>query len=168
VPAIERGLPGLIACQRHVECSLIVSVRGYRIRLTDQLVRPALRHLRQRGDAAELTRRKALATSPGFSMLLDVRRPRRRPRSRSCALGFVWHPVDLTESDRAGPRGQPSMRPATTSCSSVLGAPCGSPWGGRRDATPAAPIEPDSALVSAIPEAARPARACFVGRRYVC
>jgi hypothetical protein len=65
VPAIERGLPGLIACQRHVECSLIVSVRGYRIRLTDQLVRPALRHLRQRGDAAELTGGK-------LSLLLQV------------------------------------------------------------------------------------------------
>jgi hypothetical protein len=45
------------------------------IPLTGQLVRPALRHLRQPGDAAALTRRNALATFLGFSLLPDVRRP---------------------------------------------------------------------------------------------
>src|ERR1051325_2379189 len=47
---------------------------GYRIRLIGQLVRPARCHLHQRGSAAEFARRNALATSPGFSALLDVRR----------------------------------------------------------------------------------------------
>ena len=45
-----------------------------------QLVRPTLCRLRQRGDAAGLTRRNALATSPGFSILLDVRQPDDGPR----------------------------------------------------------------------------------------
>ena len=53
----------------------------HRIRLTGQLVRPTRRYLRQRGDAAGLTRRNALATSQGFSQLLDVRRPGDGPRS---------------------------------------------------------------------------------------
>ena len=50
------------------------------VRLTGQLVRLKSRHLHQRGDAAGLTRRNALATSPGFSLLLDVRRPDDGPR----------------------------------------------------------------------------------------
>jgi hypothetical protein len=66
------------------------------IRLTDQLVRLTLHRLRQREDAAGLTRRKALATSPGFSMLLDVRRPGDGPgvdlgRWGSCGIPSTWH-----------------------------------------------------------------------------
>ncbi len=56
----------------------------HRIRLTGQLVRPTLRHQRQREDAARLARRNALGISPGF--LNAPRRPtaQRRPRRRSC------------------------------------------------------------------------------------
>jgi hypothetical protein len=41
---------------------------------------PTLRRLRQRGDAEGLTGRDALAASPGFLILLDVRRPDDGPR----------------------------------------------------------------------------------------
>jgi len=52
----------------------------HRIRLTGQLVRPALGHLRQRREAARLASRNALAISQGFSILLDVRRLDDGPR----------------------------------------------------------------------------------------
>jgi hypothetical protein len=48
---------------------------GIRIRLTGQLVRSTLRHLRQWEDARGLSGRNALAISPGFSMLPNVPRP---------------------------------------------------------------------------------------------
>jgi hypothetical protein len=40
----------------------------------------------------ELTRRNALATSPGFSLLLDIQRPGNGPKSRSCTLGSCGIP----------------------------------------------------------------------------
>jgi hypothetical protein len=51
-----------------------------RISLTGQLVRPAHRHLRQTDGFIGITRRNALATSPGFSILPDVSRPSDGPR----------------------------------------------------------------------------------------
>jgi hypothetical protein len=68
----------------------------HRIRLTGQLVRLTPHRLRQREDAAGFTRRKALAISPGFSMLLDVRRPGDGPgvdlvRWGSCGIPSIWH-----------------------------------------------------------------------------
>jgi hypothetical protein len=79
----------------------------HRIRLTGQLVRPTRRHLRQQGHAAALTRRNALATSPGFSLLLDVRRPGDGPRSRSCALGLCGIPSIWRSPTTRQPGGSP-------------------------------------------------------------
>jgi hypothetical protein len=84
----------------------------------------------------ELTRKNALATSPGFSLLLDVRRLGNGPRSRSCTLRLAWHPVDLAQPDHAAARGQPSTELVCASSGSALGLACGSPPGGRGDATP--------------------------------
>jgi hypothetical protein len=59
------------------------------IPLTGQLVCPALRHLRQPGDAAALTSRNAFAIFLGFSLLPDVRRPSDGPEVdlARCSLG---------------------------------------------------------------------------------
>jgi hypothetical protein len=84
----------------------------------------------------ELTRKNALATSPGFSLLLDIQRPGNGPKSRSCTLGSVWHPVDLAQPDHAAARGQPSAELVCASSGSAPGLACGSPPGGRGDATP--------------------------------
>jgi hypothetical protein len=51
---------------------LIAGLQCHRIRLTGQLVRPALRQQRQRSDAGGLTGRNALAATPSFSLLLNV------------------------------------------------------------------------------------------------
>jgi hypothetical protein len=53
---------------------------------------PPLRHLRQWEDAAELTRRNALATSPGFSTLFDVRRPATARGVDLARWGLMPHP----------------------------------------------------------------------------
>jgi hypothetical protein len=84
----------------------------------------------------ELTRKNALATFPGFSLLLDVRRLGNGPRSRSCTLRLAWHPVDLAQPDHAAARGQPSTELVCASSGSALGLACGSPPGDRGDATP--------------------------------
>jgi hypothetical protein len=71
------------------------------IRFTGQLVRPTLRRRRQRGGAAEVTGRNALATSPGFSILLDVRRPDDGPRVDLAP----WGPVASRRPGASRPRG---------------------------------------------------------------
>ncbi len=106
-----------------------------------------------------MTRRKALATSPGFSMLLDVRRPGDGPRSRSCTLGFVWHTVDLAQPDHAASRGQPSTEPARASFGSAPGVPRGSPREVDGMPHPARPTQPQPFLRLASRRSARPARA---------
>jgi hypothetical protein len=89
---------------------------GIRIRLTGQLVRSALRHLRQRWDRIGVTRGNDLAASPGFSMLPDVRRPSdgpgvdlaRRSLAR-CELGGDLLAVRvLPASPRGGAQGMRS------------------------------------------------------------
>jgi hypothetical protein len=80
----------------------------HRIRLIGQLVRPALRRLRQRGSTAGLIRRKALATSPGFSVLLDVQRPDDGPsvdlaRWGSCGIPSAWCSVMSGPHSRLAP-----------------------------------------------------------------
>jgi hypothetical protein len=84
--------------------------------------------------------------------------PVRRRHSQIMHAGVVGHPVDLAEPDRAAIRGQPSMRPAATSVSSVPGSPCGSPGGDRRDAPPCPP-GPGHACGRPSRRSARPARA---------
>jgi hypothetical protein len=52
---------------------------------------------------------------------------------------LVWNPVGLAQSDHAADQGQPSTEPVHASCGYAPGLPCGSPQGGRRDATPCPP-----------------------------
>jgi hypothetical protein len=62
---------------------------------------------------------------------------------------------------RGGPGAALDAHRRSTSCSSAPGAPCGSPPGGRGDATP--PMRParrTRTRPGAIPETCRPARAC--------
>jgi hypothetical protein len=62
---------------------------------------------------------------------------------QSCTLRLVWHPVDWAQPDHAVPRG--NIRPLLSAELARLapGAPRGSPWGSRRDATPCThPAEP--------------------------
>jgi hypothetical protein len=54
-----------------------------------------------------LTRGNALATSPGFSQLLDVRRPSDGPRIRSCALGLCGIPSIWRSPTTWQPGGSP-------------------------------------------------------------
>jgi len=119
----------------------------HRIRLTGQLVRPTLHRLRQREDAAGLTR-KALATSPGFSMLLDVRRPGDGPgvdlgRWVLCGIPSIWRSPTARP-----PGGNSPMEPARASSGCAPGMPCGSPPRGRWDATPRPP-NPAAAVLEA-------------------
>lgn len=81
--------------------------------------------------------------------------PIRRRHSQIMHAGVVGHPVDLAEPDRAAIRGQPSMRPAATSVSSVPGPPCGSP-GGRSTGCPTLSTRPRPCLWPAIPEICPP------------
>jgi hypothetical protein len=60
---------------------------------------------------------------------------------RSSTSGFGWRPVGLTQSDHAAAQGQPSTQLVCAPCSSAPGPPRGSPWGGRRDATPCSPTQ---------------------------
>jgi hypothetical protein len=147
---VSRFVERLMWCPR-CTTRLIVSLRSHRIRLIGQLVRPVLHHLRQRSDAAELTRRNALVACPGFSLLLDVRRPDYGPRSRSCTLGAVWHPVDLAQPDHRAAWGQPSSEPVCAWSGSAPGLACGSPPGGRGDATPRPPDPVAAVLVAGHP-----------------
>ncbi len=51
----------------------------------------------------------------------------------------MWHPVDLAQPDHTPARGQPSTEPARALSGSAPGLACGSPQGGRWDATPCHP-----------------------------
>jgi hypothetical protein len=57
-------------------------------------------------------------------------------RSRNLHAGTGWHPVGLAQPDRPVPRGQDPAPPPAELAMLAPGAPGGSPWGGRRDATP--------------------------------
>ncbi len=67
-------------------------------------------------------------------------------------MGLAWHPVGLAQPDHAAAQGQPSTKPARASCGSAPGLSCGSPWGGRRDATPCPPRPAAAILVPGHPE----------------
>jgi hypothetical protein len=54
-----------------------------------------------------LTRRNALATSPGFSLVLDVPRPSYGPRSKSCTLGSCGIPSIWRSPTTRQPGGSP-------------------------------------------------------------
>ena len=95
------------------------------VRLTGQLVRPALRHLRQRRDASELTIRNAFAVSPGFSLLPDVRRPSDGPGVDLARRSPAWCKLGgdllaarvLPASPRGGATDQPrSLATLIKSC----------------------------------------------------
>jgi hypothetical protein len=116
------------------------------------------------GDAAGLTRRER---SRYFSMFLTAsRRPtaRRRPQESILRAGTMWHPVDLAQSDHTAARGQPFTEPARASPGSAPGLPCGSPPGGRWDATPRPPDLAGTVLGGwSSWRSARPARAFLLG-----
>jgi hypothetical protein len=117
----------------------IVNWFSSRIRLTDQLVRPTLRHLCQRAEAAGLTWRNALATSPQFSVLLDVRRPSDGPAT---ARVLILHGGGRVASRRPGgarPRASPWGRLRGGHTPSTRPPPGAIPggWPSRRSARPA-------------------------------
>ena len=89
-------------------------VRSSRIRLIGQLVRPARRHLRQWGEQRGYQEQCSRCFSR-FLITFRRSRPGDGPRSRSCTLGFGWHPVDLAQPDHTPARGQPSTEPAHAS-----------------------------------------------------
>ena len=70
---------------------------------------------------------------------------------RSCTLGLVWRPVDLAQPDHTPARGQPSTEPVRAPSSSAPGLACGSPQGGRWDATPCLLSPPAGVLVAGHP-----------------
>ena len=65
-------------------------------------------------------------------------------------LGFVWHPVGLAQPDHVVPRGQHSSQPPAELAMLALGAPRGSPSGGRWDATPLSLPSPATAVLVSI------------------
>jgi hypothetical protein len=73
----------------------------------------------------------------------------------------VWRPVDLAQPDHAASRGQLSTEPARASSGSAPGMPRGSPWGGRRDATPRLPGPAAAVVVAGIPEICPPGEGIY-------
>jgi hypothetical protein len=93
-----------------------------------------------------------------------MRSPSSAQRSyrRSCSLRLVWHPVDLAPPDHTPARGQPSTGPPRALSGSAPGLACGSPLGGRWDATPCLPTPAAVVVVGGHPgDLPRPARAWF-------
>src|SRR5262249_22285600 len=86
-----------------------------------------------------------------------------RDHRRSCTLGLVWLPLDLASPDHTPARGQPSTQPPRALSDSAPGLACGSPQGGRGDATPL-PTRPAAGTSGGwpSPRPARPARAGVV------
>jgi hypothetical protein len=94
------------------------------VRLTGQLVRPALRHLRRESYALRLRRSNALAASPGFSVLPDIRQHRDDPGVDLARRSRAWSELG---GDLLAARGSPCRAEGRDTRYAVQ--PCAPPLG---------------------------------------
>src|SRR5207248_1673154 len=81
-------------------------------------------------------------------------------------LVLVWRPVDLAQPDHTPARGQPPTEPSRAPSGSAPGLACGSPPGGRRDATPCPPNPAAAVRVAGHPGDLPARRGHGVARHY--